>query len=107
MIDQLAAGVGLALVTFGVFALFSAALGLFRLRGALDRVHAAAMADTLGLFSLLIGTALLHGWSLPAGKTILVLLILWRTGPVACHLLAGMEADDIPEREERQEAETR
>lgn len=107
MIDQLVTGAGLALVIFGVFALFSAVLGLFRLRGALDRIHAAAMADTLGLFSLLIGAALLHGWSLPAGKTVLVLLILWRTGPVACHLLAGMEADDIPEREERQEAETR
>ena len=51
MIDQLAAGVGLALVTFGVFALFSAALGLFRLRGALDRVHAAAMADTLAQYA--------------------------------------------------------
>lgn len=51
---------------------FSAVLGLFRFDYVLNRMHAAAVGDSLGIFCVLIGLMLLHGWSLSAAKTLLI-----------------------------------
>lgn len=88
---------GLALLIFGLFVFFSAVLGLFRFRYVLNRMHAAAVGDALGIFCILAGLVLLHGWSLSAAKTLLILIFLWLTSPVASHLIAEMEIETNPD----------
>jgi len=95
--DSVRTALGLALLLFGVFVFFSAVLGLFRFRTALNRMHAAAVGDALGVFCLLLGLMLMQGLSLPALKLLLVLLFLWITSPVASHLLAEMEVLTSPD----------
>ena len=91
MAHNLTTVVGLAFLLFGVFVFFSAVLGLFRLDYALNRMHAAAVGDALGIFCILIGAICLHGWSMAGSKTLLILLFLWLTSPVSSHLIAEME----------------
>ena len=76
MVHNIVTVLGLAVFLFGLFVFFTAVLGLFRFDYVLNRMHAAAVGDTLGLFCILIGLILLHGWSLAAvtavvlGKTL-------------------------------------
>ena len=79
MIDNLVTAAGLACFLFGLFVFFSAVLGLFRFDYVLNRMHAAAVGDSLGIFCVLIGLMLLHGWSLSAAKTLLIFVFLWLT----------------------------
>jgi multicomponent Na+:H+ antiporter subunit G len=96
MVHDIAMVIGLALFLFGLFVFFSAVLGLFRFDYALNRMHAAAVGDALGIFCILMGLIVLHGWSLAAAKTLLILVFLWLTSPVASHLIAEMEVLTIP-----------
>jgi multicomponent Na+:H+ antiporter subunit G len=96
---------GLALLAFGLFVFFSAVLGLFRFHSALNRMHAAAVGDALGIFCVLAGLCCLRGAVLPSLKLGLVLLFLWLTSPVASHLLAEMELNTNPEAAEECEVE--
>ncbi|MEG1593135.1 MAG: monovalent cation/H(+) antiporter subunit G [Oscillibacter sp.] len=107
MIHNLMTTAGLGLLLFGLFVFFSAVLGLFRLDSALNRMHAAAVGDALGIFCILIGLIFLHGWSLSAAKTLLIFLFLWLTSPVSSHLLAEMEVMTNPEVERECEVEER
>ena len=91
MIADVVSVVGLALLLFGLFVFFTTVLGLYRFDYVLNRMHAAAVGDALGIFCILIGLILLHGWSLPAAKTLLIFLFLWLTSPVSSHLIADME----------------
>jgi len=88
-------GIGLALFLFGLFVFFTAVLGLYRFHYVLNRMHAAAVGDALGIFCILAGLIFLHGWSLSAAKTLLILAFLWLTSPVASHLIAEMEVSTI------------
>lgn len=107
MIAHLVTGAGLAFFLFGLFVFFSAVLGLFRLDYALNRMHAAAVGDSLGIFCVLIGLMLLHGWSLETGKTLMIFVFLWLTSPVASHLIAEMEAATVQNLERECEVEFR
>ena len=107
MIDNLVTAAGLACFLFGLFVFFSAVLGLFRFDYVLNRVHAAAVGDSLGIFCVLIGLMLLHGWPLSAAKTLLIFVFLWLTSPVCSHLVAEMEVSTVPDLEKECEVEVR
>lgn len=107
MVHNIATVIGLALLLFGLFVFFSAVLGLYRFGDALSRMHAAAVGDALGIFCILAGLMMLHGWSLSGAKTLLVFLFLWLTSPVASHLIAEMEVMTAPEIEKECEVEER
>ncbi len=107
MAGEIVTALGLALVLFGLFVFFSAVLGLYRLDYVLNRMHAAAVGDALGVFCILVGLILLHGWSLSAAKTVLIFLFLWMTSPVASHLIAEMETATSPDIEKECEVEER
>ncbi len=107
MAHELVTAAGLAFLLFGLFVFFSAVLGLFRLEYVLNRMHAAAVGDALGIFCVLVGLMLLHGWSLSAAKTLLIFLFLWLTSPVASHLIAEMEIETLPDIEKKCEVEER
>ena len=107
MIEEILNAVGLVVLVFGVFVFFSAVLGVYRFDYVLNRMHAAAVGDALGIFCILLGLMLLHGWSLPAFKTLAILLFLWLTSPVSSHLIAEMEVLTIPDIQKECEVEVR
>lgn len=84
-------GVAMVLIIVGVLVIALSILGLFRLRDALERLHAGALTDTLGLLLIVAGLAVLCGFSWHTGKLVLLVFILWATNPVSSHLIARME----------------
>ena len=101
MLDWLRFALGALMIGGGLFVLVSAVLGLFRFRYALNRIHAAALVDTLGIMLTVCGLILCAGFTLVSLKLALVVVFLWCTSPVASHLLARLEVT-ITEHPEKQ-----
>ena len=99
--------VGAALILAGLVIFALSVIGVYRFKYVLNRMHAAAVGDSLGIFCVLIGLMLLHGWSLSAAKTLLIFVFLWLTSPVCSHLVAEMEISTVPDLEKECEVEVR
>lgn len=82
---------GLLALGLGLFVHLSAAVGLFRFRYVLNRMHAVTLSDTLGTALVLLGCALLRGSVVMSAKFLLLLVFLWLTAPVSAHLIAKAE----------------
>ena len=86
---RFAAGVGLLLIGLGIFML--QIFGVFKFKYVLNRMHAAAMGDTLGIGVSLTGLIILSGWNFTSLKMALIILFLWLASPVSSHLIARLE----------------
>ena len=86
---RFAAGVGLLVVGLGIFLL--EIFGVYKFQYVLNRMHAAAMGDTLGLGASLLGLILLSGFNITSVKMGLVLIFLWLASPVSSHLISRLE----------------
>ena len=86
---RFAAGVGLLLIGLGIFML--QIFGVFKFKYVLNRMHAAAMGDTLGIGTSLTGLILLSGFNYNSLKMALVILFLWLASPVSSHLISRLE----------------
>ena len=87
-------GAGFLLMGLGIF--FIQMLGVFEFRYVLNRMHAAAMGDTLGLGSSLFGLMILSGFSFTSVKMALVIIFLWLASPVSSHLISRLEVTTNP-----------
>ena len=65
--------------------------GVFRFDFVLNRMHAAAMGDTLGIGVSLIGLIIFSGFNFTSLKMFLVILFLWLASPVSTHLIGRLE----------------
>ncbi len=74
----------------GLFIAVSAAIGVFKFKECLTRMHSAAMGDTLALGLVLTGLIFLFGISFLSLKLILIIVFLWLASPVSSHLIAQM-----------------
>ncbi len=79
------------LILTGLFVALSAVLGLFRFKYVLNRMHAAALMDTLGILLVLLGIIVARGFAAVSLKFLLLIVMLWLTSPVATHLIAKLE----------------
>lgn len=82
-------GAGFLLAGLAIFILEM--IGVFRFRYVLNRMHAAAMGDTLGLGSALVGLIVISGLNFTSLKLFLVIVFLWFSSPVSSHLIARLE----------------
>lgn len=82
-------GTGLLLAGIGIFLL--QVFGVFKFKYVLNRMHAAAMGDTLGIGVSLTGLIVLSGLNFTSLKMALVILFLWLASPVSSHLIARLE----------------
>lgn len=82
-------GTGLLLVGLGTFVL--QILGVYKFRYVLNRMHAAAMGDTLGIGASLTGLILLCGFHFTSLKMALIIVFLWLASPVSSHLISRLE----------------
>jgi multicomponent Na+:H+ antiporter subunit G len=79
---------GAILLGLGALVLLLAAAGLFVLRDALSRQHAATKAGSLGIVAIVAGAALIGGGWDWAWRSAVIVAIVWATMPVASHVLA-------------------
>lgn len=83
------AGAIFLLIGMGIFVIEM--IGVFRFRYVLNRMHAAAMGDTLGIGSCMVGLIIICGWNFTALKLLLIILFLWLSSPTSSHLIARLE----------------
>ena len=79
-------------------------IGVFRFKYVLNRMHAAAMGDTLGIGCCLLGLFVMKGFSFTSLKLLLVIIFLWFSSPVSSHLIARLEVatDEEPQKHYKQ-----
>ena len=85
--------IGSLCIVCGLLIALIAAFGLFKFRFALNRMHAAAMTDTLGILMVLLGLIIMRGFCFDSLMLALIILFFWFASPVSSHLLAGMEVE--------------
>lgn len=100
----------------GMVMMFSATLGVNRFRNALNRIHAAALGDTLGLLFFVLALVIWKGLAFVSWKMLAVVVFFWLASPVGSHMLGNMEVEtnenpgelqmktlDAPEKKEQEE----
>ena len=87
------------LLLIGLLIFLIEMVGVFRFQYVLNRMHAAAMGDTLGIGCCLLGLIVMKGFSFTSLKLLLVIIFLWFSSPVSSHLIARLEVATDEERE--------
>lgn len=65
--------------------------GIFRMKYVLNRMHAAAMGDSLGLSLCIIGFMIYSGFNFTSVKMLLIVLFLWFSSPASSHVIAALQ----------------
>ena len=79
------------LMLLGLVFEITAVEGVFRYRYVLNRMHAAAMGDTMGIFLMLLGLAVANGINMLSLKLLVLVGLFWMASPVASHLIGLLE----------------
>ena len=75
----------------GILTIATAIFGVFRFRFVLNRMHAAAIIDSLGLLLIVAGLMVLS-WDIAyIPKLALILAFQWIGSPIASHMVARLE----------------
>ena len=74
---------GAVLLLIGLLIFLIQMIGVFRFKYVLNRMHAAAMGDTLGIGCCLLGLIVMKGASFTSLKLLLVMIFLWFSSPVS------------------------
>ena len=89
-----------ALVLAGLVFCCISVYGIFRFEYAANRMHAAAIADTMGISLCMIGLAISAPDFFSAFKILLVVVFWWLSAPVASHMLCRLEIKTDEQRDE-------
>lgn len=76
----------------GVVFMVSAVFGVNRFHHALNRMHAAALGDTLGILFVFLSLIIMRGFSMDSLKLFMVILFFWIASPVSGHMISRLEA---------------
>lgn len=88
------------LIMMGIMIMMIQTFGVFKLKYVLNRMHAAAMGDSLGIMMIIFGMIIIHGISFASLKLLTVLVLFWFASPVCSHLLAKLEVSTNEQIEE-------
>lgn len=77
-------------ILIGLFITICGVIGYYKFKFILNRMHAAALIDTLGLFFIILGLIVASGWNTTSLKLFLVVVFLWLTSPVTSHLISKL-----------------
>ena len=80
----------------GLLTLLTAVIGVYKFDYVLNRMHAAAMGDTLGLLFCLLGLTVSAPDIWTALKLLLIITFLWFASPVSSHMIARLEVPITP-----------
>ena len=79
------------LTVCGLCCLVSGVVGVLGFKYSLNRIHAAALMDTVGILLMLLGVIVAVGFDVTSLKLLVVIGLLWLTSPVSGHLIGRME----------------
>jgi len=79
------------LIGIGLVFEICAVIGVFRFHYVLNRMHAAALGDTMGILMIMLGLAVASGVNLLSLKLLLIIFLFWTASPVASHLIGRLE----------------
>ena len=85
------------LILLGAACCIISMIGVYRFDYVLSRIHAAAVADTLGTLLIFAGVVILKGFGAGSLKIALILLFQWITGPVSTHRIGKVEVMSNPD----------
>jgi len=83
--------IGAAFMLFGLVIFAVEMIGVFRFKYVLNRMHAAAMGDTLGIGFSLVGLIIMCGFTVTSLKLLCIIIFLWFASPTSSHLIARLE----------------
>lgn len=89
---------GAILMAAGLLTCIVGVIGVFKFRYAANRMHSAAINDTLGISLCMLGLAVLAPDIWSAVKLLLVIFFFWISAPVASHLLCRLEVETNEDR---------
>lgn len=92
-VGEVVALIGSAIAILGSLFMVVGAIGMIRMPDVFTRLHAASVADTLGVGLVLAGLILVGGLSLVSVKLAFLIAFLLLTGPVASHAVARAALD--------------
>ncbi|MBQ9612812.1 MAG: monovalent cation/H(+) antiporter subunit G [Lachnospiraceae bacterium] len=84
-------GITAILLCIALISFASAVLGAYRFGFVMNRMHAAGIGDTLGLFCVVAATVISSDAILDALKLVLLVFFMWFTSPVSTHFLGQAE----------------
>lgn len=87
-----------ALVLAGLVFCCIGVYGIFKFQYAANRMHAAAIVDTMGISLCMLGLAISAPDFFSAFKIVLVIVFWWLSSPVASHMLCRLEITTNEER---------
>jgi multicomponent Na+:H+ antiporter subunit G len=79
------------LAILGLCSFGSAVLGAYRFGFVLNRMHAAGIGDTAGIFLMIASLAVARGLQMDTLKLVVLVFFLWFTSPVSTHFLGQVE----------------
>ena len=82
---------GAALIVLGLATFIMEIYGVYRFRYVLNRMHAAAMNDTLGILLVLVGLMIQSGFQFATLKMLIIIVFFWFASPVSGHLITKMQ----------------
>lgn len=106
MLEWIRFALSAGLILLGLFFIVSAIVGVYRFKYVLNRMHVAALGDTLGILFIILGLIVASGFNFTSLKLVLLVLMLWLTGPVSSHLIARLEVTTNPDLEKHMEVIT-
>ena len=83
----------------GVFIYVTAVIGIYKFKYVLNKMHCAALGDTLGILLIGLGTVVYYGFSFSALKVLAVIALLFLSSPVSSHMTALLEKKSNPSAE--------
>lgn len=83
---------GTASIIVGIMVFFIEILGIYKQKYVLNRLHAAAMGDTTGIFFMMLGLIFYSGFNFVSAKLVLIIVLFWLTSPVSSHMTALLES---------------
>lgn len=89
---------GSVFILIGLIIFIIEIIGIYKFKYVLNRMQVAAMGDTLGISSSLIGLAIISGLNFTTLKLAIIVIFFWFASPVSSHMLARMETtinDDL------------
>lgn len=97
MLETVRFWVSAILMAGALLTLITGVLGVFRLKYCLNRMHAAAVNDTLGILLAVCSLIVAQGPDFVSLKFLLVVIFLWLASPVSSHLIARLEITTDPD----------
>lgn len=99
MIEGIRAFIAALFILGGTAIMIIATIGVNRFHYVLNRMHAAALGDTLGLGLILLGLIVHNGLTFSSLKILLILVFFWNASPVCSHLISHLEVQTNPDLE--------